>query len=252
MFGHTSNCYFLPTFSPEYVISTVRLNKYEDRTDCVYCQCGAHIKAVARQMVQLGIEGYYGLVDLPGTIGAAVYGNAGCFGCETSDIFMEAEILTRDGKVITCNKDNMRFERRNSGLKKRLINGVILSVKLTKQKGNASEIKTKAEECHKLRLETQPGPQNNIGSVFMSGKRTFSYKLLQKVIHTYLRVTKQPLSKSLPLSLWLLGYKHLIPYLYDMNRFMWLDEKAQEVFEDYIILYKKLYKGAELEINIYK
>ena len=86
----------------------------------------------------------------------------------------------------------------------------------------------------------------------MSGKRTFSYKLLQKVIHTYLRVTKQPLSKSLPLSLWLLGYKHLIPYLYDMNRFMWLDEKAQEVFEDYISLYKKLYRGAELEINIYK
>lgn len=44
IFGHTSNCYFLPSFSAETVISTRRLNNYKIQEDCVICEPGAHIK----------------------------------------------------------------------------------------------------------------------------------------------------------------------------------------------------------------
>lgn len=252
LFGHTSNSYFYPTFSPEFIISTLHLNKFEDGEDFVYCQCGAHIKTIARVMVDLGVEGFYGLIDLPGTIGAAVYGNAGCFGCETSDIFLEAEVLMRDGRVIICNKEDVNFTRRGSALKRKDIDGVILSVKLKKKKGNISEIKSKADEAHRLRVKTQPGAQNNLGSCFSSGERTFFYKVLQKILRIYLKLTKQPQSKILPLTLIIMGYKHLIPYLHDMNRFIWIDEKASVAFEDYVRLYKYLHTGANMEINIYK
>lgn len=252
LFGHTSNSYFLPSFSPDYIVSTLRLSNFEDMGDYVYCQTGAHIKKIARQMVEQGVEGYHGLIDLPGTVGGAVYGNAGCYGCEMSDIFLEAEILQPNGEIIICKNDQLKFARRTSALKTKTIVGIILSVKLSKKKGNLAEIKHKSQEAHRLRIKTQPGPQNNLGSCFMSGTRTFLFKMISKVVHVYLKLKKKNLQKSLSIILQLLRHKHLIPYLYNWNRFIWKDEQAAVVFDDYVKLYKRLHKGAKLEINVYE
>ena len=44
VFGHTSNCYFLPSFSADAAISTRYLMQYEIQADKVVCQPGAHVK----------------------------------------------------------------------------------------------------------------------------------------------------------------------------------------------------------------
>ena len=189
-------------------------------------------------MIEEGVEGYYGLIDLPGTVGGAVYGNSGCYGCEISDIFLEAEILRPNGEIIIYNKEQLNFARRTSALKTKEIEGVILSVKLSKIKGNLAEIKSKAHEAHRSRIETQPGPQNNLGSCFMSGTRTLMFKMILKVVHLYLKLLRKDFQDSLSIVLLLLRHKHLIPYLHNWNRFICKDERVALVFNDYIKLYK--------------
>lgn len=252
VFGHTSNCYFLPSFSPDCVVSTLKLKDYKEFDDYVLCQPGAHIKNISRQMVEQGIVGYSGLVDLPGTVGAAVFGNAGCYGCEIADVFLEADVLQSNGDIVTYNKEQMMFARRTSALKQQKIEGVILTVKLCKRKGDLKKEKHLANEAHRLRVETQPGPSKNLGSCFMSGTRTFYFKVITKLVNIYIKVLNKNYKESLRITLNLLGYKHLIPYLFDWNRFIWIDENAAFAFNDYVKLYKRLHKGAKLEIRVYE
>ena len=76
-------------------------------------------------MVDEGVEGFDGLWDLPGTVASAVYGNSGCFGCEMSDIFHSAEILTPQGEIKVVTPVDLNFVRRNSNIKKGILKGVI-------------------------------------------------------------------------------------------------------------------------------
>lgn len=251
IFGHTSNCYFKSTFVTENVIITSKLNKYSINNHEVICECGAPIKKIARDMVEIGAIGYSGLCDLPGTVGGAVFGNAGCFDCEMSTLVNKVEVLTPSGSIITYSKDDIGFARRNSNFKKKVIAGIILRVFLKKEFGDAKKIKSHAELSHNLRLKTQPGPNNNLGSCFMSGYRRFAYKIIQR-ISRYLCKLSSSNARQLDIELKILGYSYLSKYLFDMNRFIWKDADAVNAFDEYVALYRKLYKDANLEIMIYK
>lgn len=252
IFGHTSNCYFLPSFSAETVISTRRLNNYKIQEDCVICEPGAHIKDIAKKLTNLGIKGYSGMIDLPGTVAAAVYGNAGCFGCETKDIVSSIELLWPNGEIHTLSNEELGFKHRSSALKRKDIEGVILSVTLKKEGGNRSMLINHAEACHRERQQTQPGPANNLGSCFMSGSKTIGLRIVERIIHhlgTLLRLDRK---QRLKLLLVLSGQRRLIPYLYEMNRFMWIDEQSHNVFKAYVSFYSKIYKNAKLEIQLFE
>ena len=206
---------------------------------------------IARQMVEEGVKHYDGLWDLPGTVAAGVYGNAGCYGCAMSDITESVEILTPQGDVKIINAEDIAFSRRNSNFKKGVIKGVILRVKLKKQIGNYLSIQERAKNAHQLRMTTQPGPQDNLGSCFMSGEKRIWYKILQRFVRFCIKCLDL---KSSPLSMELsmLGNADLAPYLFDINRFIWKDEGAIAAFDKYVRLYHRLHKKAKLEINIFE
>ncbi len=58
------------------------------------------------------------LVGIPGTIGGAVYGNAGAFDQNIGQVLQEARILTLSGEVVRIERDFFSFSYRNSALKK--------------------------------------------------------------------------------------------------------------------------------------
>lgn len=252
IFGHTSNCYFLPSFCADSVISTRKLTQYQVFDDKIVCQPGAHIKKIAKELTYNGIKGYSGLVDLPGTVAAAVVGNAGCFGCETKDIVESVELLLSDGAIKTLSNVNLGFRRRSSILKRKEIEGVILSVTLKKEKGNKDELISHAEQCHTERKKNQPSPANNLGSNFMSGSKTLKLRVVERLVRDFGRLFKLDNNQQFRLLLRVFGKKNLIPYLFNLNRFMWIDEKSHEAFEDYTSFYKKIYRNANLEILLFK
>ena len=71
----------------------------------VTVEAGALASMVARKTADAGLSGFEWAISLPGTIGGAVRGNAGCFGGETKDVLLHADILDPNtGKVAVCKK----------------------------------------------------------------------------------------------------------------------------------------------------
>lgn len=252
VFGHTSNCYFMPSFHTETIISTRHLYRYEIKEKCVVCEPGVPTKKIAQELTSLGYKGYSGMIDLPGTIAAAVFGNAGCFGCETKDIIESVDIICPDGSIRTLHSDDLKFRRRSSALKRKEIEGVIISVSLKMSPGNKTLLSEHAEICHKERMLHQPGPANNLGSCFMSGKKSICLRILERLILWIGKPLKLNEHQRLEILLTLYNKKDLIPYLFDLNRFMFIDKNAHEKFNEYVSFYKKIYKKASLEIQIFK
>lgn len=254
VFGHTSNSYLLPSFSPDVVISVLYLKGYNETDKTITVECGMHSKVFAKMMVDKGCQGFEGLINLPGTVSGAIYGNAGCYGCLMSDRMISAKVLLSSGDIVELSKNELGFEERTSKLKEGIISGTILTVKFEKIKGDVNELKRKAKYAHENRLKTQPGPANNLGSIFTKDELTTYGNWIRRIgryIAKLLQISENSHS-ILKLKLFLSGYPSLEKYLFDMNRFMWKDENAHKAFNKYLKLRKILYKHNKLEIEIFE
>jgi UDP-N-acetylmuramate dehydrogenase len=118
--------------------------------------------AIARSLSGLEWAG-----GLPGTVGGAVRGNAGCFGGETKDSVVSVrsldikkmEIVERIGKQCAFTYRSSIFKKKNGA-------EIILSVTLALEKGNKKEIASVVKERMRYRAEHHPLEHPNIGSVF--------------------------------------------------------------------------------------
>lgn len=258
LIGHTSNIYFKPGYNTENLVSTRKLTKWEEKEDYIWCECGVNVKALAREMVEKGIEGFAGLVDLPGTVGAGIYGNAGCFGDEFSKLVISVMVLKKDGCIIELSGDEMGFSKRSSVLKRHIINGVIISAKLRKVIGDKIRIEELAKRNHNTRKSTQPGPKNNLGSIFKyRNELTLKGRIVKGLSAFIAKLTNPNMSstalskKKTVIACRLLNKDEISEFIpYGFNRYIWSSYSAHEYFDSYISLYKEIFKNAELEIEI--
>lgn len=130
----------------------------------VWAESGAILSNVARRAAAQGLSGLEWAVTVPGTVGGAVYGNAGAFGGDIAHDLLEVELLTPEGRV-WWPPQRMEYGYRTSILKRGQIRAVILSARLNLKYGLANEIQTKIEQFTGRRKSTQP-PGASMGSMF--------------------------------------------------------------------------------------
>lgn len=258
LIGHTSNIYFLPSYSCDIMVSTRKVKNIYLNEDSIVADCGVSVARLAIEMVKTGIEGFEGLIDLPGTVGAAVYGNASCYGCSINQMLISLEMLRPDGSVVTLKTDDLYLTKRSSALKRGELGGVILSATLRKKQGNPVLLQQLAVKNHKKRLETQPGPKDNLGSIYYNseGWSMFSilprgivaiYGILLKIAGLCKDNIKEKKKRAL---LVVLGGKRVIPYFYGWNRYIWSDEQSHKLFWKYHRLHQLMFKNSTFEIEI--
>ena len=258
LIGHTSNIYFLPNYSVDIMVSTRRLKNVEHKDDFIIADCGANVKALAHTMVNEGIKGFEGLIDLPGTVAAAVYGNASCYKCSVNDMLVSVEFLKENGEIVTLLPEDLKFTKRSSALKRGEIKGVILSVTLRKEYGEAEQLKALAEKNHENRMKTQPGPKDNLGTIYAvtggKSQKSWIVRLLASLICLPLRLTCKNAAAmkkaKIDTILRLYGAKELQPYVFGWKRYIWKDEKSHEFFWKFHKIHQKLFTESKFEIEI--
>lgn len=258
LIGHTSNIYFLPDYSVANMVSTRKCKKIVDETDYIVCDCGVSVAKLSLQMVEKGIKGFEGLIDLPGTVGAAVYGNASCYGCSINSLLISFELLKPDGDIVTVYPNDLKLSKRSSSLKRHELKGIILSVKLKKEQGDVILLKDLAEKNHHSRKVSQPSPKDNLGSIYASKqiKTPIGFIVLgiAKFFGLIYGLTgkhkKQIKDKQKEIVLSLLQAKDLVPYVYGWNRYIWKDELAHTLFWKFDKIHRLLYQSSEFEIEI--
>lgn len=128
---------------------------------------GASMADLLEFTVKEGLSGLEWAGGLPGTVGGAVRGNAGCFGGETKDSILSVRALdVRTMRFVSLKRDQCKFEYRSSIFKKQDGRYIIASATLGLRKGDSREIKKKIEEKMRFREARHPLEYPNIGSIF--------------------------------------------------------------------------------------
>jgi UDP-N-acetylmuramate dehydrogenase len=119
--------------------------------------------AVARTAADAGIAGLEFLRGVPGTVGGALRMNAGCYGREIKDIFVEATAIDRAGNKIVLNADDMGFVYRKSAAPDDLI---FVEAVFEGTSDTPDAIRTRMNALVEQREMTQPVKSKTGGSTF--------------------------------------------------------------------------------------
>ena len=131
----------------------------------IYAESGAILITVARQAAMRGLTGLEWATTIPGTVGGAVYGNAGAHRSSMQQNLLLADILHRTNGSLSLNTEQMGYSYRSSALKREPGKAVILAARLSVEQGDAQKIKALMSEFAARRKLTQP-PGPSMGSTF--------------------------------------------------------------------------------------
>jgi len=129
----------------------------------VQAEAGAPMILLARKVGDAGLAGLEWAITLPGTVGGAVRGNAGCHGGETKDYLIEVLVLS-DGKVVMRSNEELRFGYRESSIKHSA--DILLSATFELQSGDREKIKQTMESNLLKRKAAQPTDAGSAGCMF--------------------------------------------------------------------------------------
>jgi UDP-N-acetylmuramate dehydrogenase len=132
--------------------------------------------AVARAAADAGIEGLEFLRGIPGTIGGALTMNAGCYGSETKDVFVEAHAVDGHGELVTLGPAGMGFRYRHSEPQ----NVVYVDAVLQGRPGKPDEIRARMEALVAQRESTQPVRSKTGGSTFTNPPGHKAWQLIDQ------------------------------------------------------------------------
>ena len=118
LIGYTSNRYFLPSYNSEVMVSTRKVRNVHYSEDLIIADCGVSVSTLARKMVNEGVKGFEGLIDLPGTVAASVYGNASCYNCSVNALLDSFELLRPDGGIVWMKPEDLKLSKRSSAMKR--------------------------------------------------------------------------------------------------------------------------------------
>ncbi len=143
----------------------IRFMEFDDTL--IRAGAGIDMGEIVEKTITRGMAGldYFG--GLPGTLGGAIYGNAGCFGGEMKDIVLEVESLNMDTlEIVRRPNHECGFGYRMSIFKEKKLPEIILSATLGLKRGDKRILYEGMQSRVKYRRERQPLEYPNIGSIF--------------------------------------------------------------------------------------
>ena len=143
----------------------------------VTVESGVIFSNLANRCAAKGLAGLEWAATVPGTIGGAVYGNAGAFGGDIAGNLIWAELLTENGRE-RFTAEQMEYGYRTSLLKRGELDGIVLCAGLKLQNSTKEAVSTTIEQFSAHRKATQP-PGASMGSMFKNPNGDYAGKLIE-------------------------------------------------------------------------
>jgi UDP-N-acetylmuramate dehydrogenase len=144
----------------------------------VTAESGVIFSNLANRCAAKGLAGLEWAATVPGTIGGAVYGNAGAFGGDIAGNLIWAELLTENGRE-KFTPEQLVYGYRTSLLKRCELDAIVLSAELRLQNSTKEEVTVKLEQFGAHRKTTQP-PGASMGSMFKNPNGDYAGKLIEE------------------------------------------------------------------------
>ena len=143
----------------------------------ISAESGAMMGQLAHFAAANGIGGFEFGLGIPGSVGGSVFGNAGCFGSDISNVLQKALIWRRDG-VDWQGPDDLEFNYRSSALQREADLAVVVDVRLQGVARPESEIRTRMVQIQDRRRRSQPA-ERSAGSIFKNPPDDFAGRLIE-------------------------------------------------------------------------
>lgn len=139
---------------------------------------GYKTMALGIKLMNENLSGFEELSGIPGTIGGAIFMNAGAYGKEIKDINISTKCMDYNGEIVELSNQEQEFEYRSSVFNKK--DYIILETKLRLEYGKKEEIKKKMDEYLSSRKEKQPIEYPSAGSTFKRQEGVITAKLIDE------------------------------------------------------------------------
>jgi UDP-N-acetylmuramate dehydrogenase len=154
----------------------------EDLQDPEFClliaQAGASLSGVAMKAARAGLSGMEFAAGIPGSIGGAVYMNAGAYCQEMKDVIQTVDCLDEHGRRTVFACEDLDFGYRESRFSK--TGGIVLSATFRLRKGDSCALLQKIAEMNGKRAASQPLNMPSAGSVFKRPQGNFAGALIEQ------------------------------------------------------------------------
>ena len=176
--GNASNVIISDSGFRGMIIMLTKMNTIEIKENLVMAGAGANLYNVTKAAYQRGLTGLEFACGIPGSIGGAVYMNAGAYGGEICDVLTSVTYLKEDGECVTLTKDELACRYRYSKLQD--MRGVVIAATFCLKEGNKHEIKETMHHLTTLREMKQPLEYPSCGSVFKRPQGHYTGQLIQE------------------------------------------------------------------------
>jgi len=142
----------------------------------VWAEAGILLSSLSNKIMNSHLTGFEFASGIPGTLGGAIYMNAGAYGGEMKQVLVSADVVDEDGKIITLTNEELKLGYRSSILQQKKY--IVLSAKLKLQEGDIDEIKARINYLTEQRKAKQPLELPSAGSTFKRPEGYYAGKLI--------------------------------------------------------------------------
>lgn len=159
------------------VICFSKLNDIQVTDQSIVAQSGARIIEVSRAAYRNKLTGLEFACGIPGSVGGALYMNAGAYGGEVKDILISSKLMTKEGEIIQLVASELNLHYRTSDIPTNEY--IVLEATFGLKQGDQGAIKAVMDDLTHKRETKQPLEYPSCGSVFKRPPGYFAGKLIQ-------------------------------------------------------------------------
>lgn len=160
------------------VMILTELNGIKAEKNRLIVQSGAKLIDTSRRALYEELSGLEFACGIPGSVGGAVYMNAGAYGGEVKTVIESVEVVTIQGERKVYRNEELEFGYRHSKIQE--TGEIVLETVFALEKGKKEKISARMEELTELRTSKQPLEYPSCGSVFKRPTGYFTGKLIQE------------------------------------------------------------------------
>ena len=160
------------------VIMLPQFNKIEVKQQQITAEAGAAIIAVTKAASKASLTGLEFAAGIPGSVGGAIFMNAGAYGGEIANVVSSIDEILPDGREVQISGSDLHFGYRHSVVQEN--HGIVVAATFNLEVGQQPQIQDKMDELNALRRSKQPLEYPSCGSVFKRPKGHFTGPLIIK------------------------------------------------------------------------
>jgi UDP-N-acetylmuramate dehydrogenase len=176
--GNGSNTLFSDNEYDGVIIKLDNFNTIKYFRTTVKAEAGVNLIRLSNQTVKRGLAGLEFATGIPGTVGGAIFMNAGAYKSDMGYVTKSIEVLTPNLEIITMTNKELNFHYRTSFLQKHP-DYICLEATFQLRKNDKDLLQEIVDDRRKRRIESQPLDYPSAGSVFRNPKNQFAGKLIE-------------------------------------------------------------------------